>query len=73
STKGKNVLTQIKADLDGWLSGLNETSQDQHLLRATLKYEHKVAKTQAYMREKKIAHLEMEHEREDSEAEKIHA
>ncbi|KAI6018739.1 hypothetical protein PISMIDRAFT_15890 [Pisolithus microcarpus 441] len=54
------------------LTGLNEASQDQHLLRATLKYEHKVAKTQAYMREKEIAHLETEHERERNEAEKAH-
>ncbi|KIK13249.1 hypothetical protein PISMIDRAFT_119179, partial [Pisolithus microcarpus 441] len=72
STKGKNVLTQIKAELDGRLAGLNETSQDQCLFRATLKYEHKVAKTQAYMQEKEIAHLETEHERERMEAEKIH-
>ncbi|KAI6017084.1 hypothetical protein EDC04DRAFT_2902704 [Pisolithus marmoratus] len=55
------------------LTGPSESSQDQHLLRATLKYEHKVMKTQAYMREKEIAHLEKEHEREHSEAEKIHA
>ncbi|KAI6046869.1 hypothetical protein EDC04DRAFT_2887356 [Pisolithus marmoratus] len=71
-TKGKNVLAQMKADLDGRLTGLNEASQDQRLLRATLKYEHKVAKTQAYMREKEIAHLETEHERERNEAEKAH-
>ncbi|KIK18078.1 hypothetical protein PISMIDRAFT_14623 [Pisolithus microcarpus 441] len=62
----------MKADLDGRLTGLNEASQDQCLLRATLKYEHKVAKTQAYMREKEIAHLETEHERERNEAEKAH-
>ncbi|KIK13095.1 hypothetical protein PISMIDRAFT_18234 [Pisolithus microcarpus 441] len=71
-TKGKNVLAHMKADLDGQLTGLNEASQDQHLLRATLKYEHKVAKTQAYMREKEIAHLETEHEREHNEVEKVH-
>ncbi|KIK15949.1 hypothetical protein PISMIDRAFT_16140 [Pisolithus microcarpus 441] len=35
-------------------------------------YEHKVAKTQAYMREKEIAHLETEHRREHNEAEKAH-
>ncbi|KAI6046203.1 hypothetical protein EDC04DRAFT_2888353 [Pisolithus marmoratus] len=72
-TKGKNVLAQIKANLDGQLTGLNKASQHQCLVRAALKYEHKVAKTQAYMQEKEIAHLEKEHEREHSEAEKIHA
>ncbi|KAI6043563.1 hypothetical protein EDC04DRAFT_2600030 [Pisolithus marmoratus] len=72
-TKGKNILAQINADLNGQLTGLSESSQDQCLLRATLKYEHKVMKTQAYMQEKEIAHLEKEHEREHSEVEKIHA
>ncbi|KAI6027152.1 hypothetical protein EDC04DRAFT_2605914 [Pisolithus marmoratus] len=57
---------QIKADLNRQLTGLSESSQDQCLLRATLKYEHKVTKTQAYMQEKEIAHLEKEHEREHS-------
>ncbi|KAI6001854.1 hypothetical protein EDD15DRAFT_2361182 [Pisolithus albus] len=58
-TKGKNVLAQIKADLNGQLTGLNEASEDQHLLWSTLKYEHK-----------EIAHLETEHEKECIEAEK---
>ncbi|KIK11261.1 hypothetical protein PISMIDRAFT_19680 [Pisolithus microcarpus 441] len=59
-TKGKNVLAHMKADLDGRLTGLNEASQDQ------------LVKTQAYMREKEIAHLETEHERERNEVEKAH-
>ncbi|KAI6118137.1 hypothetical protein F5141DRAFT_1212028 [Pisolithus sp. B1] len=47
--KGKNVLAQIKSDHNEQLTGLSETSQDQCLLRATLKYEYKVVKMQAYI------------------------
>ncbi|KAI6009597.1 hypothetical protein F5J12DRAFT_782105 [Pisolithus orientalis] len=56
--KGKNMLTQLKADFNEQFGAL--------------KTECKVIKTQAYMHVKEIAHLEVEGEKEHREAEKIH-
>ncbi|KAI6094675.1 hypothetical protein F5141DRAFT_1223413 [Pisolithus sp. B1] len=71
-TKGKSTLTKIKGDLQGWLSELNESSQEQCNNITTLKYEHKSMKMQAYMHNKEIAHLEGENEKDHIEAAKIH-
>ncbi|KIO11380.1 hypothetical protein M404DRAFT_127477 [Pisolithus tinctorius Marx 270] len=71
-TKGKNMLTQLKADFNKWLGELNGNSLDQRCQLAALKTKRKVVKTQAYMRDKEIAHLEAEGEKERREAQKIH-
>ncbi|KIN95126.1 hypothetical protein M404DRAFT_114400, partial [Pisolithus tinctorius Marx 270] len=70
--KGKNMLTQLKADFNEWLGELNGNSLDQQCQLAALKTECKVVKTQAYMHDKEIAHLEAEGEKEHREAQKIH-
>ncbi|KAI6033244.1 hypothetical protein F5J12DRAFT_888167 [Pisolithus orientalis] len=71
-TKGKSMLTQLKADFNEWLGELNGNSLDQQCQLAALKTECKVVKTQAYMCDKEIAHLEAEGEKEHREAQKIH-
>ncbi|KAI6003451.1 hypothetical protein F5J12DRAFT_783522 [Pisolithus orientalis] len=70
--KGKNMLTQLKADFNKQLGELNGNSLDQQCQLAALKTECKVIKTQAYMCNKEIAHLEAEGEKEHREAQKIH-
>ena len=70
--KGKATLAQMKADLDGRLDELNGSATDQRFRMATLKNERKVVRMQAYMRDKEIAHLEAESEKERIEADKIH-
>ncbi|KAI6008244.1 hypothetical protein F5J12DRAFT_782444 [Pisolithus orientalis] len=71
-TKGKNMLTQLKVDFNEQLGELNGNSLDQWCQLAVLKTECKVVKTQAYMHDKEIAHLEAEGEKEHREAQKIH-
>ncbi|KAI6024362.1 hypothetical protein EDC04DRAFT_2606530 [Pisolithus marmoratus] len=72
STKGKNALAQIKANLDELLSDLNKSSLEQQFSIATFKYEARVMKVQAYMCNKEITHLETENERDHHEVESIH-
>ena len=70
--KGKSTLAQMKADLDGRLDELNGSTTDQQFKIAALKSERKMVRMHTYMRDKEIAHIEAEGERERMEADKIH-
>ena len=72
SFKGKGSLTQIKADLEAHLDGLNKSSIEQWYNLTMLKNECKSLRVQAYMCNKEIANLAAENDKDCAEAEKIH-
>ncbi|KAL4067080.1 hypothetical protein V8B97DRAFT_1919293 [Scleroderma yunnanense] len=69
--KAKDLLTQMKAELMGQLSGLSDGAADRCYRMAVLKTECKSTRVKAYLHNKEIAHLEVEKE-ECVEAERAH-